>query len=297
VRNYLIANPRRYKADFIAAVSDCGQGVANAKQGLAALTQDYALDAEAQQDVSSWIAYCAPRPPVGKTANSGDGPGVSVSAITSLPTVSSAAPDKLNPTRLHRMNALVLNTSYSGDDYEERHGVPTAEECSRLCMVQAQTERAASPTRPRLRFCRQNHEPVGRSQPREPTRSTQRPQSARCRNHFVACRHPGAGAAPRLTARLPFRSGPGPGILPKSGRNTSCCKSGAERDILPRENSRHFERTEFRATGSVRAGRGNCSCGHYIGSVRLSIRRCQWTQDSLSLYSLRLLPRWYCRCL
>jgi hypothetical protein len=137
-RTYLGSNPRRYRAEFIVAVADCSQqpNSGAAQQEIRALKQDYYLDGDAAREVDRWIANCPPAPVVAHGETS-DGVGMSASAITSPPTFASAAPNKPNPTALRRMGPLVYTTSYSGDDYDERHGVPTPDECSRLCQLQA----------------------------------------------------------------------------------------------------------------------------------------------------------------
>lgn len=131
-RGYLATNPRRYRAEFIVAVTDCRlrRGSDDALREIAALKEDYVLSAEAETEVNGWIAFCSPTPQVSQS-------GVTVSARTNLPKVASAAPSKVDPAALPRMSALVDRTSYSGDVYDERKGIASAADCSRLCRVQA----------------------------------------------------------------------------------------------------------------------------------------------------------------
>ncbi len=128
---YLSSNPRRYRAEFIIAVAECNlyQGQPRAMQRIAAVGRDYALAGDAQREVQSWINFCAP-------AKASE-PGITVSAITSRPDITSASPNKPNDAALPLMSALIPGTSFSGDDYTERKGMPTAADCSRLCRLQA----------------------------------------------------------------------------------------------------------------------------------------------------------------
>jgi hypothetical protein len=130
---YLAGNPRRYRAEFIVAVAECSlhKGQRRAMQRMAALKRDYDLTGEAQRQVEDWVEYCAPPDPQQKP------PGVVSSSITQLPQITSAAANKPNGTALPTMSALVVGTSYSGDDYTELKGIATADDCSRACRLQA----------------------------------------------------------------------------------------------------------------------------------------------------------------
>ena len=131
--SYLASNPRRYRAEFIVAVAECNlhQGQSRATQRIAALQRDYVLTGEAQRQVQGWIDYCAPaRPQVSE-------PGITISALSRRPEVTSASPNKSNEAALPFMSALVPGTSYSGDDYTELKGIASADECSRECRLQA----------------------------------------------------------------------------------------------------------------------------------------------------------------
>lgn len=139
---YLAANPRRYRADFILAFADCNlpTGKQRGMQRLAAIKSDYVLSEEAESDVESLIAFCAPPKPKPKEpaeVKSGNTASFSSASITELPQFKSAAPNRTDRTPLPSMSALVRNTSYSGDDYTELQGVATADECSRVCRLQA----------------------------------------------------------------------------------------------------------------------------------------------------------------
>jgi len=141
-QGYLAANPRRYRADFILAFADCHLpgGSQRGMQRLGAIERDYVLNREAESDVKSLIAYCAPPKPKAKepkVAESGNTASFSSESLTQEPEFKSAASNKTDGTPAPLMSALVPNTSYSGDDYTELKGVATADECSRVCRLQA----------------------------------------------------------------------------------------------------------------------------------------------------------------
>jgi thioredoxin-like negative regulator of GroEL len=97
VSQYLGANPRRYRADFLAAVAACqiNRGEAGAMQMIAAVKSDYILTADAERQVNRWITYCA-----GASASHGapqrgtsGGEGYDASAVSQEPAVPSASAD------------------------------------------------------------------------------------------------------------------------------------------------------------------------------------------------------------
>jgi hypothetical protein len=141
---YLAANPRRYRADFIVAFADChlDAGKQRGMRRLAAIERDYVLSGAAESDVKSLIAFCsAPKPkreePANQASDSGNRQSFTSDSLTGPPPIKSAAPNQTDETPLPPMSGLVRNTSYSGDDYAERKGVASADECSRVCRVQA----------------------------------------------------------------------------------------------------------------------------------------------------------------
>lgn len=136
-RSYLAKNPRRYRAEFIVAAAECSmnRGQPSAMQRMAALQQAYVLTVAAENEVRDWINYCAP--PRKQPESTEQGVSVTISALEGLPQLTSAAPNMPNDAPLPRMSGLVVGTSYSGDDYTERHGVSSPDDCARLCRLQA----------------------------------------------------------------------------------------------------------------------------------------------------------------
>lgn len=142
VRTYLASNPRRYRADFLAAVAACklAPGSPSARQKIAAVKDDYVLTADAQQQVDAWIAQCAGVRAAAPGRTSPDGESFVADYVRKRPvplTIASAAANEPNPAPARRMSGLVDGTSYSGDDYAEFRGVATASDCAQLCRAQA----------------------------------------------------------------------------------------------------------------------------------------------------------------
>ena len=140
-QGYLEANPRRYRADFILAVANCHLPTEKQRgmQRLKAIQRDYVLNGKAESEVESWVAYCAPSKPGAKEPEVAEGNTATFASasLTAPPEFKSAALNETDQTPLPPMSDLALKTSFSGDDYTERQNVATAEECSRLCRLQA----------------------------------------------------------------------------------------------------------------------------------------------------------------
>lgn len=138
-RAYLSNHPRRYRADYILAVSECktSRGLPDAQRRIRAVKADYSLDSVRAKEVDRWIAACIPPPqppPAGLAAND---VGSTSSSLTVTPSVASASSTiSEEPVLRPQMGALVLATSYSGDDYAHP-SANSAQDCVRLCFFQA----------------------------------------------------------------------------------------------------------------------------------------------------------------
>lgn len=131
---YLNANPRRYRADFILAFAQCNLQTERQRgmERVAAIERDYVLTGEAERDVASLIAFCAPKPKTEPTTeNAGNKDSFTSDSLEGLPRFKSAASDKTD-----WMSALVPGTSYSGDDYKTLIGFERADQCSEMCRAE-----------------------------------------------------------------------------------------------------------------------------------------------------------------
>lgn len=133
VSYYAGGGPRRYRADFIRAVSDCrlSKGQLWAQNNLKALRTDYLLTPAASSEVNQWLGVC--QPPQPQQAAAGE-PHSIASGLTVPPSID-AALNGAEPTALARMSPLIRGTAFRGDDYASPT-LSSPEDCLRRCQLQ-----------------------------------------------------------------------------------------------------------------------------------------------------------------
>jgi hypothetical protein len=134
VNYYAHGGARRYRADFIRAVSDCrlSKGQGWARNNLRALMTDYLLTPAASSEVNQWLGAC--KPPQPQQAEAGE-PHSIASGLT-VPPSTSVALNGPEPMALARMSALISGTAFRGDDYASPR-LSSPQDCQRQCQLQA----------------------------------------------------------------------------------------------------------------------------------------------------------------